>query len=241
MDVTSLFNTTFNLPVVPVSVDPLSTDTQLLSPAPVPLVPTTPAAAAFQAADSLQVTSPTAMAAAASALQTEDALAAMAILAEAPAPSPAVVDPTTPVPAPDVVDPVVLSQVQELDLATEAILDAQSAQLSAMRSGAADPAQILSGLPPGASATLMGGGWISAFPDRNPWTSDLAASFFHARVVDEVSPTAKVAPAGGETRNTAGGEAALEAYGQKKGSHGPTLMAVGQDFKSIPPAVDLLD
>ena len=46
----------------------------------------------------------------------------------------------------------------------EQIFEAQQSVLAAMQSGAMDPALALSGLPPGATALLLGAGWVQPMP-----------------------------------------------------------------------------
>ena len=81
----------------------------------------------------------------------------------------------------------------------EQIFQAQQAIMAAMKSGGMDTALALSGLPPGATALLLGAGWVQPMPG-NPRTdpSDALWAFrfpFRREDVPAVTPANPEAPA----------------------------------------------
>jgi len=78
---------------------------------------------------------------------------------------------------------------------------------------AGDPSLALSGLPAGATATLLGGGWVLQFPESEEATSVALATFhFKAPLVSAVLRVTARGPTSDLTHHPSDGEAALASY-----------------------------
>jgi hypothetical protein len=117
------------------------------------------------------------------------------------------------------------------------VLQAQQTILAALKSGAGDVALLLSGLPPGATATLLGGGWVRVPPGTEPGLAEALWAFqfpFYSMEIPAVTSPTRPNPAREE--GTRGGVKSqpLTAYG----SRGEKEAQPGLPFAST---LDILD
>jgi len=121
------------------------------------------------------------------------------------------------------------AELQAEDLVAQAALALQAQQtvLAAMSAGTSDVSLLLSGLPPGATATLLGGGWVKVPPGTDPAEAESLWAFhfpfFRPNVPAVTSPTAPEAT--GDQGKHEGPGAPLTIYsprGEKEAPAGPS-------------------
>ena len=135
------------------------------------------------------------------------------------------------------VDPVTDPQVLALAAQDATILGTQQAVQAAIQAGASDVSLVLSGLPQGATALMMGAGWTPIIPDGLNGAESAASWAFHfpLRVLDVPAVTgATLASHTGVKGKPADLPHPLTAYG----SHGEPEPQPGTTFAST---MDLLD
>lgn len=134
-------------------------------------------------------------------------------------------------------DPAV-ADLQAVDLLAQAslVLQAQQTVLAAMSAGNSDVSLLLSGLPPGATATLLGGGWVRVPPGTDPAEAEsLWAFHFPFLRPDVPAVTSPNRPdAAGDQEKHAGTGAPLTVYGPR----GEKELPPGPTYTST---VDILD
>jgi hypothetical protein len=146
----------------------------------------------------------------------------------APTAAPDLQDPTVPTTATPAFDVTLLTasapqaavevdpQTEDLAALAEQALVAQQTVLSAMRSGVTDVSTLLSGLPPGATATLLGGGWSRVPPGASAEESGTVWSFLlplRRENVPAVTTSAKAGATREKDQGGARGSAPLASYG----------------------------
>lgn len=98
------------------------------------------------------------------------------------------------------------------------ILQAQQTIVAALKSGAGDVALLLSGLPPGATATLLGGGWVRVPPGTEPGLAEALWAFqfpFYNIDIPAVTTATRPNPARDEGKRTGVKSPPLTAYGPR--------------------------
>lgn len=107
-------------------------------------------------------------------------------------------------------------QAADAEALAQQAVQAQQSILSALRGGTADVSVLLSGLPPGATATLLGGGWARLPQGMDAAEAEALWSFhFPYRRWDEtgIQHTARTEPTGEQEQGRSGGLA--RRYGSK--------------------------
>jgi len=107
-------------------------------------------------------------------------------------------------------------QAADAEALAQQAVQAQQSVLSALRSGSADASVLLSGLPPGATATLLGGGWARLPQGMDAVEAEAIWSFhfpYRRRETTQVRQSPRTEPAGEQERGRSGGLA--RRYGSK--------------------------
>jgi len=128
-------------------------------------------------------------------------------------------------------------QAEDAAALAQQALQAQQTVLSALRSGATDVSLLLSGLPPGATATLLGGGWVRVPPGMDPSEVEALWAFhfpFRRQDVPAVTSSTRADPTHDQDKHPAKSEGPLTAYG----AHGEQEPVPGQPGGST---LDILD
>ncbi len=106
-------------------------------------------------------------------------------------------------------------QAEDATAQAELAFQAQQTVVSALRSGAADVANLLSGLPPGATANLLGGGWARVPQGTDPVEAEAVWAFhfpFRRRDIPAVTGSTRTDAARDKDKQAAK-EEPLSGYG----------------------------